>query len=100
MGDGLGGAAIVAGNHCHFQPQPVQGGNSLLRGVLDGIGYCNDCGQLAVDGRIKRRLAFIGQLGGRVRKGTDVEAEFEHIAVGTDFDAGAFDLCLHAKTRD
>ncbi len=96
----MSSAAIVAGNHRDLKAQLVQGGNRLLRGVLDRIGYSDNRGQFAVDRCIERRFAFIGQLGGRARKGTDVEAELSHVAVGADFYAGAVDFRLYTKTGD
>ncbi len=67
-GNGLGGVAVVAGDHGHLQPQLVQRGNGCGGAGLDRVGHGQHGGQLAIDGGVQRGFAFLAQLRGGLRQ--------------------------------
>ena len=58
---GLGAAAMVAGEHEHFEAELTQGGNGFAGVRLEGVGDCNDTGSAAVQGDEHRCFAVAGQ---------------------------------------
>ena len=60
-GDGLGGAAVVAGDHHDFQAQGVQRGDGLRRPSLTVSATATTPAGSAVDGDVDRGLALGGQ---------------------------------------
>ena len=91
VGDGFGGAPVVAGQHGGFEAKAVKGGNGLLAALFQGIADRDHRRQLAVDGGIKRRLGFPGQSGGAFLDVLEADPQGLHIPIRADLDPAAFD---------
>ena len=99
-GDGLGGAAVVAGDHRHLQAHGMQRRDCRGRRRLDRIGDGDDGGEPAIDGGIERRLAFVAQRSAATSaKPRDVEAELFHVARRADRDLAARDDRREHRSR-
>jgi hypothetical protein len=94
--DGLGRAAVVAGDHRDLEAERVQRADGLGRAGLDRVGHGEEGGGLPVDGGEKRRAALRGL---RVRQRGE-RAEVDALALeqpgGADADGMAVHRARHA----
>ena len=77
-GNGLGGAAVVAAEHDHFDAHRLEAGDGLLSALFDRIGHGNQSLNLAVDSHKHRGLGRGLQPGSIILKSMQIQAAGFH----------------------